>query len=127
MKAALRSDKPVRGRWPPACVRFVTVLPRHTAPTHPQMGDRNDRVTDAAVCVTAERRSKKADKSSTDQAELYDSDCASLSSIIWKHVLAIHRQEPTIMYFIQKMTSLQLVIEFKAVVIATEDQYSVNS
>lgn len=56
LMAALCSDKPVRGRWPPACVGFVTALPRHTAPTHPQMEIESPMP--QTVCDTVEHLSK---------------------------------------------------------------------
>ena len=46
-----------------------------------------------------------------------------MSSVMWEHVAVIHRRESIIVHVKYKNTSVQFLIELKAVVIATEDQY----
>ncbi|KAM7399123.1 hypothetical protein PAMP_018414 [Pampus punctatissimus] len=62
--AALCSDKPVRGRRPPSCLRYTN----HSSPTSTD-GERKDRVTNATNCLCHCHLSfKNADKTA-DQAD----------------------------------------------------------
>lgn len=101
--AALCSDKPVGGWWPPAGVRFITVLPRLTRQARPQMEtERIESPMPLPVCVTVEHHSKNADKTISSaliwlNLGLYNETSI---SIMWKHVVVIHRQESRIIYLV---------------------------